>query len=133
MNFSTSGDENTAIGVDSLAYNTGYGNSALGLNSGAGNVAGTFNTFLGYNSGASVDPLTNATAIGANAFVGVNNALILGGTASEAVTVGIGTITPYNDYALDVETINSNGIINGGVVVNASGGNLYLGMTKRYP
>ena len=37
MNFSTSGDENTAIGVDSLAYNSGDGNSALGLNSGAGN------------------------------------------------------------------------------------------------
>jgi hypothetical protein len=46
------------------------------------------------------------------------------------VTVGIGTGTPYIDYALDVDTTNSNGTINGGVVVNASGGNLYLGMTS---
>jgi len=130
MNFSTSGDENTAIGVGSLLYNTGNGNSALGLNSGTGSMTGTDNTFVGINSGASVDPVSNSSAIGAGATVGVSNALILGGTASSAVTVGIGTSTPYNDYALDVDTTKSNGIINGGVVVNASGGNLYLGMTN---
>jgi len=130
MNLSSSGDYNTAVGVGSLMYNTGNGNSALGLNSGTGNTTGTNNTFVGSNSGASVDNLTNSSAIGGFATVGVSNALILGGTASSAVTVGIGTGTPYNDYALDVDTTNSNGIINGGVVVNATGGNLYLGMTS---
>jgi hypothetical protein len=44
--------------------------------------------------------------------------------------VAIGTASPYQDYALDVDTIHSNGVINGGVVVNANGGNLYLGMTN---
>ncbi len=67
---------------------------------------------------------------GPSAIVGESNALILGGTGKTAVAVGIGTATPYTDYALDVETIKSNGVINGGVVVNASGGNLYLGMTN---
>jgi hypothetical protein len=52
-----------------------------------------------------------------------------------AVTVAIGTASPYQDYALDVDTTgdSNNGLtelINGGVVVNASGGNLYLGMTN---
>jgi trimeric autotransporter adhesin len=46
------------------------------------------------------------------------------------VSVGIGTATPYNDYGLTINTTNSNSVINGGVVVNASGGNLYLGMTN---
>ena len=45
------------------------------------------------------------------------------------MTVGIGTPTPYNDYALDVEAQTS-GPINGGIVSNATGGNIYLGMTN---
>ena len=85
---------------------------------------------MGYAAGVSSDPLNNAHAIGTLAKVGENNAMILGGTGSWAVTVGIGTSTPYNDYALDVDTTESNGVIDGGVVVNASGGNLYLGMTN---
>jgi len=131
MFFSNGGGSNTAVGMGSLSATEGDGNSALGAYSGAGSVTGSYNTFMGFNAGASVDPLTNSGAVGAFAVVGVNNALILGGTASRAVTVGIGTSKPYNDYALDVDTTNSNGIINGGVVVNASGGNLYLGMTNK--
>jgi hypothetical protein len=130
VNNSTGGG-NTAAGEGALYYNTfGSGNTAVGAGSGGGNYTGNFNTFLGYNTRAAADGLTNATAIGANATVGSSNALILGGTGANAVAVGIGTETPYNDYAVDVETVNSNGIINGGVVVNASGGNLYLGMTN---
>jgi hypothetical protein len=130
MALTDGGGYNTAIGVGSLAWSGGNGNSALGASSGIGSTTGTYNTFLGFNTSASVDPLNNSGAIGAFASVGVNNAIILGGTASNAVTVGIGTSKPYSDYALDVDTTNSNGIINGGVVVNASGGNLYLGMTN---
>ena len=144
----TNGNGNTATGWGALASNTtgvanladgenafpnnvsGSLNTAVGVASGSGNVAGNFNTFVGFDAGASADPLTNAAAIGAYATVGENNAMILGGTTNRAVTVGIGTATPYIDYALDVETVNSNGTINGGVVVNANGGNLYLGMTN---
>jgi hypothetical protein len=46
------------------------------------------------------------------------------------VSVGIGTASPYYDYGLTVTTGGQAGNINGGVVVNASGGNLYLGMTS---
>ena len=130
MFLSNGGGYNTAIGVQSLAQSEGNANSAFGAGSGAGSVTGSYNTFIGFDAGASVDPLNNSGAIGAYASVGVNNAIILGGTASNAVTVGIGTSKPYNDYALDVDTTKSNGVINGGVVVNASGGNLYLGMTN---
>jgi hypothetical protein len=51
-------------------------------------------------------------------------------TATSAVSVGIGTASPYYDYGLTVTTGGQNGNIDGGVVVNASGGNLYLGMTN---
>jgi hypothetical protein len=126
----TTGVANTAIGSYALYYNTtGGGNTAVGNSSGNFIYTGYFNTFLGVNTGAGGD-LTNATAIGANTIVSESNALILGGTGANAVTVGIGTQTPYNDYALDVEALVSNGIINGGVVSNASGGNIYLGMTN---
>ncbi len=54
--------------------------------------------------------------------------LALGGTDLDAVTVAIGTSTPFTDYSLDVE--NSGPRIDSGIVVNAVGGNLYLGMTK---
>lgn len=126
------GGSNVAFGVYALFDNTsGNYNTAVGESSGGGITgSSSSNTFLGFNASNSVNPINNATAIGASAIVGESNALILGGTGKTAVTVGIGSATPYSDYALDVETIKSNGVINGGVVVNASGGNLYLGMTN---
>jgi hypothetical protein len=128
----TTGTENVGIGEGALYYNTtGIGNTALGASTALRSYTGTYDTFLGFGAETTTtNPLNNATAIGANSLVGSSNAMILGGTGSNAVTVGIGTATPYTDYAVDVETVNSNGIINGGVVVNASGGNLYLGMTQ---
>ena len=93
-------------------------------------ATGTNNTFLGYESGPGTNTaLTEATAIGANTIVNEDFALILGGTGGDAVNVGIGTASPFNDYALDVEATTL-AQINSGVVVNANGGNLYLGMTN---
>jgi uncharacterized coiled-coil protein SlyX len=99
----TTGNYNTGIGVESL-----YSNTTGGDNTASGNYAlyynstGTNDTALGYNSGpdSASTNLTNATAIGANAIVSESNALVLGGTGSNAVSVGIGTATPQ--YALDV-------------------------------
>jgi hypothetical protein len=127
-----SGSNNVGFGEYTLFYNTtGNLNTAVGEQSGIGITgSSSSNTFLGYNASNTVNPITNSTAIGAGALVGENNALILGATGKNAVAVGIGTSTPYPDYAVDVETVNSNGVINGGVVVNANGGNLYLGMTN---
>ncbi|MCX6781608.1 MAG: hypothetical protein NTW66_00575 [Candidatus Magasanikbacteria bacterium] len=104
----TSGDNNAVLGSNALYYNTtGLGNTAVGTYSGRGSgsdvnmrsVIDTYSTFLGYgasrdSSVASTTILTNATAIGYQAKVGANNAIVLGGTGSYAVNVGIGTISP---------------------------------------
>lgn len=98
---------NTAIGSYCLknnvtgSGNTAIGNSALGNNIDANNTAvGTFalsnhqngvnNTAIGYNSGVSVNGLSNATAVGANAVVAISNAVVLGNNAN----VGIGISAP---------------------------------------
>lgn len=127
----TTGANNTAMGYAAMQTNTlGSDNTAVGVSAGSGAPLGDRNTFIGYNSGPGVAfSLTNAAAIGSNAKVNQFNALILGGTGSNAVTVGIGTPAPFFDYALDVEA-TPGGEINGGVVSNATGGNIYLGMTN---
>ena len=123
--------DNTAVGAGALYSNTtGVMNTAIGSSAGASNTTGYLNTFLGSYTGPGSGNLYNATAIGAYSTANESNTLILGGSGYYAVAVGIGTSSPYNDYALDVDTTgDSYGVINGGVVVNASGGNLYLGMT----
>lgn len=132
----SSGSYNTAVGATAMDANSvGSYNTALGYLSGytgAANyqVSGNENTYIGAQSGpGTASPLFNSTSIGANAAVDVSNALILGGTGVSAVSVGIGTASPYNDYALDVEATQG-GLINGGIVSDSTGGNIYLGMTN---
>ena len=102
----------TAVGDYALDANTsGQDNTALGYNSGAANTTGSLNTFLGYNANPGSNGLSNAIAIGANAVVSESNALVLGGTGTTAVSVGIGTATPA--YTLDVHgTGNFTGAVN---------------------
>ncbi|MBL7778316.1 MAG: tail fiber domain-containing protein [Chitinophagales bacterium] len=97
---------NTAIGDSSLRLNTfGWGNTALGKNALLFNTGGTKNTAIGYNADVSNSFLTNATAIGYNAKVNQSNAIVLGATGTDQVTVGIGTTTPT--YPLTViSTVN---------------------------
>src|SRR5579872_4136922 len=103
-----SGSNNTAAGKDAL-YNidTGSNDTALGYDAGGipngstATTSGSNDTFLGSLAGPGTSTqLSNATAIGANAVVDESNALVLGGTGSNAVNVGIGTATP--DQALTV-------------------------------
>jgi len=93
----TSGGINTAVGYDAL-YNvtTGSKNIALGDSAGSVITTGSNNTFLGHGANASGSTFTNATAIGNYATAGASNTLILGGTGSNQVNVGIGTNTPGN-------------------------------------
>lgn len=127
----STGGGSTAVGYDALDFNTsGNGNTAVGLYSGMSqnfanaNTTGSFNTFIGFGSGPGTSTqLTNATAIGDNAVVSSNNALVLGSiaglnTATASVNVGIGTATPA--YALDVESGQ----------INASGGLCIAGACK---
>ena len=147
--YNATGASNTASGAGALFANTtGVANAALGASALAANIAGGNNTAAGYLAGGITGTeqgsdtfvgyqalpggsgqLTYATAIGANAVVSESNAIVLGGTGASAVSVGIGTATPYYDYALDVEA-TPGGLINGGVVSDALGGNIYLGMTN---
>ena len=106
------GSNNTATGMSALSdnstgsYNTANGYEALGIN-----TTGSNNTALGYAANVGSGSLTNATAIGANSLVSESNALVLGGTGSNAVNVGIGTTTPA--YTLDVQgTGNFTGLVN---------------------
>jgi len=107
----TTGNQNVANGAVALRYNTtGSGNVANGYNAGTGlNTAGTadqrsviddYMTFIGYQASrdasiASTTALTNGTAIGKNARVALSNSIVLGGTGSDAVSVAIGTTSPW--------------------------------------
>ncbi len=123
----TTGTNNTIIGSYSGAYNiitgglntflgdhsgysfsTGSTNTCIGAQAGWASIySGNNNTFLGFNADASGN-FSNSCAIGANAVVGASNAMVLGGTGTYAVNVGIGLTTPL--YALHVtDVINVSG------------------------
>lgn len=96
----TTGNDNTAVGFGLFTNSTGNENTGVGFGALGGNSSGTGNTALGSNADVSVNNLTNATAIGYYAKVAQSNSLILGGTGSYAVKVGIGTTSPQ--YTLSV-------------------------------
>ena len=115
----TDGASNTATGSGALDSNTtGNRNTAVGFLAGSTNTTGFLNTFIGYEAGGVsmgtgdvVVQLTNATAIGANARVTANNALVLG---DGTVNVGIGVTAPVNklDVAGDIRIgTGSNGCV----------------------
>ncbi len=92
---------NTAVGYIALDANTtGANNTAVGYQSLVANTSGNGNTAIGYLSNVASGGLTNATAIGANAVVGESNALVLGGTGSNAVNVGINTTMPNSSLQI---------------------------------
>ena len=80
LNSNILGNYNTAVGSAALMsnnsgnYNTAVGAFALISN----NIGGSYNTALGYNSGVTINNLTNATAIGYNAKVGNSNNVRVG-------------------------------------------------------
>ena len=76
------GDSNIAIGNNTVG---GYPGTTL---------TGTDNIFIGSNAYADTNNIINAIAIGKNARVSTSNSLILGGTGTDAVNVGIGTNAP---------------------------------------
>lgn len=98
------GINNAAIGHQAGSANTtGTNNTFIGMSTGgAANVAGTNNTFLGYSATASVNALTNASAIGNGAIVSASNTIQLGNTSVTAVnTSGAVTALQYKLSALN--------------------------------
>jgi len=95
--FSVDGTANVFAGAGTAT--TGSSNSFFGNSAGAANVSGTSNTIIGAGANVAAGGLINATAVGANALVGQNNSLVLGGIsglngAAASTNVGIGTTTP---------------------------------------
>jgi hypothetical protein len=95
------GNYNVGIGASSLWSTTGGSNNlGIGYQALYTNTTGSNNMALGYNADVASGALQNATAIGAYAVVGQSNSIVLGGTGTYAVKVGIGTTTP--GHTLDV-------------------------------
>jgi hypothetical protein len=81
------------------ATTLGSSNSFFGYSAGRSNYSGNFDTMIGTAADVAADYLSNATAIGANAFVSQSNSLILGSingvnAATADTNVGIGTTAP---------------------------------------
>jgi hypothetical protein len=113
----SSGFFNTAFGSNTLLGNTtGNHNTAIGAQVLSSNATtGTYLTAVGYGVTPTVDNLTNATAIGANATVSQSNSMVLGSIngvngASSSVNVGIGTATPL--APLHIHSANADGFQN---------------------
>lgn len=96
----TTGNDNTSVGFGLFSNSTGSENTGVGFGALSGNISGTGNTAIGSNADVSGNNLTNATAIGYNSKVSQSNTLILGGTGTYAVNVGIGVTNPQ--YRLSV-------------------------------
>lgn len=107
----TTASYNTGAGDSALLSNTtGAYNTALGYQAGynAGTVLATdsYCTFLGYLANASVDALTNCTALGNGAQVTASNQVQIGNASVTDVYMGggygtshVGSITAYNPTA----------------------------------
>ncbi len=111
----TTGDGNSILGMKALRYNTtGSYNVAIGHYAGLGgagdltsqnSVIDNNMLFLGAyaardGSIASSTALTNGSAIGYGATVACSDCLVLGGTGSYAVNVGIGSTTPRSTLSI---------------------------------
>jgi hypothetical protein len=91
----TTGSNNVFSGYQSGSLNTTGSNNVFGgYRSGIANTTGSNNWAFGYQAGPTTGALANAGALGYNAKVSQSNSLVLGGTGSDAVQVGIGTTAP---------------------------------------
>jgi len=127
LNYNTTGWTNIAIGTNALYNNTGgYDNVAIGSSALYNNTTGAGLTAIGVNAGntdnsiTTPDGLYNATAIGYMAQVQTSNALILGGTGSYAVNVGIGTTYPWYRLHVNGDAYVSGDLMVGGTYYNWS-------------
>ena len=87
------GNQNVAIGAQSLYDNSGSFNTALGTYSGISLNDGSYNTFLGYNTDVSDPSVSYSAAIGYNAEITSSHQIVLG-TSNEIVEIP-GSLTVY--------------------------------------
>lgn len=118
---------NTGVGNSALAGSTGAGNTAIGSSAGQNIGAVTNNTYIGYNAGfGGTASLSNATCIGYNCRVSGSNSLVLGGTGTEEVNVGIGTTTPTTALHVTDSSANATTTVTVGKVGQNKGSCLEL-------
>lgn len=115
------GSNNVFLGDLTGSVSSGSGNSFLGSRAGFSNGTGSNNIAIGYLSDFQLPNLTNAIAIGYLASVGGNNMMALGGTGSNALSVGIGTGLPFNTLHVVGGARITNLSTSGAVFANALG------------
>lgn len=103
----TTGNDNTAIGTQAGGLNkVGAFNTSLGKLAGYDNVSGSNNTFIGAGAntfGTNKASIFSSSAIGSNAKVSINNAIVLGDFQNNDLRVGIGVHDPQ--HRLDVRGV----------------------------
>lgn len=87
------GSSNTAIGYNTLYTQNGSYNTAVGRNAGYARISNNNCTYLGYAADASVNALTNATAIGNAAKVNASNKVVIGNTSVTVIGGQVGWST----------------------------------------
>lgn len=101
----TTGGDNTALGTQAGGQNTTGGfNTNVGKLAGYNIVGGNYNVFVGAGAdvmGTNKAQLNKSGAIGFNARVSVNDAIVLGDFENSNLKVGIGVHNPR--YRLDVK------------------------------
>lgn len=100
------GTANIFAGVNAGANTTGANNTFLGNTAGLGITSGQGNIFVGSNSngfGANIGTLQRAGAIGYNARVSINDAIVLGDFENNNLKVGIGVHDPK--FRLEVKGV----------------------------
>ncbi len=97
------GMSNTGIGAIAGYANTGSNNVFVGDSAGYLNTSGTFNTYVGYQSGVASGPIivSNTTYLGYNSGIvtgaGTANTVNLGNTSITAIRAQVTSITAYSD------------------------------------
>lgn len=103
----SSGSTNTFVGKSAGYENTtGSTNVFLGYETGKINTTGTYNVYVGGSAtgfGTNAASLQRAAAIGYNARVSINDAIVLGDFQNNNVKVGIGVHDPQ--HRLDVKGV----------------------------
>ncbi len=102
----TTGMANTFVGKNSGTNTTGANNTFLGNTAGLGITSGQGNVFLGSSAngfGANMSTLQRSGAVGYNARVSINDAIVLGDFENMNLKVGIGVHDPQ--HRLDVKGV----------------------------
>ena len=120
--FSNTGNSNVLLGSSAGTVNSGIANVFVGFQSGLNNTSGASNLYLGAYSGSASATRTGATALGYNAKVEQDNAIVIGQAGNNLVVTGIGTSAPTAKlHVLSAGTIGT-GVRFENLPADASGG-----------